>query len=764
MNESLEELDGSPNRTPSGAPGPKLKGVIEYLLIIRDRWLLAIALSLPISLWYVYDKYQEPEIFKSSATFAIQPPLSIINNMQPIERDKYSARMVGDHLHRLKEKELRQRVVKAIESEKAKKAILLAPYVKDKKEQETLPTVAQVVNYRIDLIGKGTPTLQITAEARNAEGAQLVANLVQVEYERAHKSRKGQNQAKSLTFLAEQKAESRKNEDEIINQINLFKTNNNLTYIEDDKKDNAERKSQYQNAITTADVKLLEIESHLVSIRAIHSKVVQSLKVLQVKGPARTTAKIKIIEDFFKISAIAKYGNVNKLRSELQELEKTRKTYEAKYLENHPRMQENADTIGELHKILLNEVQVAIEDLTNQKNELNVQKTKFATERDRVKKKAQILGQKEQAIRRLEQNLALERETYSSLHKREKEVEVTGALPEEQTDPLQVGDVAMVPHGPVSPDKAAIKTKGILIFFACFVIIPIAFEFIDNRVKSPWDIEVFIGRDLVAGIPKISTIKEADRPLIVGNELDDSLMESFRSMFSRIQMNSRIDYPKSMLITSAIPSEGKSLLAANLAYSCANHGRRTILIDFDLRRPGLHKFCGVSNDRGLLTLVNEINGEHGTEAERNALTEIYPNLYVLPSGGKTRAATEMLERPDFDHLLNNLKKLCDILIIDSPPLGLFPDSMAMARKVDEVLFVTRYGKVARKVVKNLLSRVDETGANVLGVVLNDLPEKKTPGYYYAGYYGYGYFRYKYYNKYYGGQEDTESEPPKEKAS
>jgi Mrp family chromosome partitioning ATPase len=68
------------------------------------------------------------------------------------------------------------------------------------------------------------------------------------------------------------------------------------------------------------------------------------------------------------------------------------------------------------------------------------------------------------------------------------------------------------------------------------------------------------------------------------------------------------------------------------------------------------------------------------------------------------------------------------------------------------------------VVKNLLSRVDETGANILGVVLNDLPEKKTPGYYYAGYYGYGYFRYKYYNKYYGGKEDAETEPPKEKAS
>ena len=85
---------------------------------------------------------------------------------------------------------------------------------------------------------------------------------------------------------------------------------------------------------------------------------------------------------------------------------------------------------------------------------------------------------------------------------------------------------------------------------AMFIIIPFLFEFIDNRVKSPWDVEVFIGRDLIAGIPKISEVEENQRPLIVGNDLDDGLTESFRSMFSRIQMNSSSDYPKTILVTS----------------------------------------------------------------------------------------------------------------------------------------------------------------------------------------------------------------------
>ena len=169
----------------------------------------------------------------------------------------------------------------------------------------------------------------------------------------------------------------------------------------------------------------------------------------------------------------------------------------------------------------------------------------------------------------------------------------------------------------------------------------------------------------------------------------------------------------------------------------------------------------------MLTLINETVANPSPTYDfwdSGTLVEIYPNLLILPSGGKTRAATEMLEKPEFDKMLFSLRQNAEIIIIDSPPIGLFPDSLAMARKVDEVIFVTRYGKVARKVAKNLLSSLEETGANILGVVLNDLPEKKTPGYYYSGYYGYGYFRYKYYNKYYGKQGPEKSQGKTAKVS
>ena len=130
----------------------------------------------------------------------------------------------------------------------------------------------------------------------------------------------------------------------------------------------------------------------------------------------------------------------------------------------------------------------------------------------------------------------------------------------------------------------------------------------------------------------------------------------------------------------------------------------------------------------MLSLVNEV-GQRGKEIDHcvtDTLTEIHPNLFVLPSGGKTRAATEMLEHDDFSVVIESLKKNAEVIIIDSPPIGLFPDSLAIARKVEEVLFVTRVRKSFRKVVKSLIGSIKETGVNLLGVVLNDLPQKKTP--------------------------------------
>ena len=736
----------------------RFKGIFDYFLIIRDRWLLSMALSLPIALGFVYKEYQQPNIYQSSSSFRLIPPPAILN-LQRVERDNQLGELVRKHNDGLKSQELRVRVLERIKDDKSYKSTMLAPYVYD---DEQLPDFASIVSYSVAVSGEGRPVFTITATGRSSQSVQLVADLVQKEYQKSHKNEAGEVVETAREVLENLLAGSQSQESRILEEMTKYKRDEELPFVEDTRLDNASRKSSYHSEITLAKVEKVRINSLLRQIIQIQASINSRAENAGVSQDVN--ANIDAIKEYFKIDAIESFGNVPALQTRLFDLEQTRRLYEQKYLSNHPKMIENARQIQDVERILQLEVKASIEDLKDKYHQLEAQEQEFLAAMDKVQSESVALSEMETKLAVLDRKLQIQRGSTDTIQKRLQDVLIQIALPQEQGDPLHTMDFAY-PGIRISPILPDIHKKGIMIFAILFVLIPIGFEFIDNRIKSPWDIEVFLGQDLIAGIPKISEVKESDRPLIVGNELDDGLTEAFRSMYSRIQMNSKTDYPKTILITSAIPSEGKSLLAANLAYSCANHGRKTILIDFDLRRPGLHKFCGVNNDRGLLTLINETVANPSPTYDfwdSGTLVEIYPNLLILPSGGKTRAATEMLEKPEFDKMLFSLRQNAEIIIIDSPPIGLFPDSLAMARKVDEVIFVTRYGKVARKVAKNLIESLEATGANMLGVVLNDLPEKKTPGYYYSGYYGYGYFRYKYYDKYYGKQGSRKAQGKIEK--
>jgi len=750
MEEDFDNIDSKVSNRHSS----KTKGLNEFLLVIRDRWLLAIALALPFSLGYVYLKLQDTEFYSSSSSFRLIPPPAILN-LQKVDRDTQVQGLVAKHREGLNSPQLRASVLQKIADNPESKSIMLAPYLRD-----GIPAgVESTISYSISVTppSDGRPRFIISSTARSPKGAFLIADTVQIEYEKLHKSQKSQQVDSVSNFLENLLVQYLEKESALTEEMSQYKRRLGLSFIEDEKKDTATRKSQYASEVTNSKLEQIKIDSLLRQVLQIQARI-------GTRGNSNRSADIDndiaVIKDFFEIDAIENFGNVPNLRRTLYELEKTRQRYQegtTGLLERHPKMLENARQVQEVKNSLIVEVTSAIEDLKDKRIQLIAQEQEFQQAVGKVQQDSMRFSEIEEWLQNKNRELNVVRGSTDQIQNRLNEVQMEQALPSEQEEPLHKEQFAFLPGAPFTPDKANIRQTGFYIFIGLFFAIPICLEFVDNRVKSPFDVEVFIGKDLIAGIPKISDVEEIQRPLIVGNDLDDGLTESFRSMYSKIQMNSHTDYPKSILITSAIPSEGKSLISANLAYSCANHGRKTILVDFDLRRPGLHKFCDLDNQKGLVTLVNEASTNPDTlsAAISSTAKEIHPNLFILPSGGKTRAATEMLEQKEFDLVHAELRKEFDVIIIDSPPIGLFPDSLAIARKVDEVLFVTRYGKVSRKVAKNLVENLEATGVNVLGVVLNDLPQKKTPGYYYSGYYGYGYFRYKYYNKYYGKDESEE---------
>ena len=229
---------------------------------------------------------------------------------------------------------------------------------------------------------------------------------------------------------------------------------------------------------------------------------------------------------------------------------------------------------------------------------------------------------------------------------------------------------------------------------------------------------------------------------------DEEAQEAIRSLYSQLKLSSRIDVPKTILITSTLPSEGKSFIASNLAESFAAHGVKTLLMDTDFRRPTQHRSFNVSNDVGFLNWMNQNTPvpEHPLEDESLGIRECSDNLYLLSAGGTTRRSSEMLSSESVEKLLEALRKEFPLIIIDTPPAGVFPDALAMAEHAAEIIYVVRYNHVARPAVRRIVERIASTGIEQPGVVLNMMPAGRSNSAYYSGYGHYGSKHYAGYKK------------------
>jgi capsular exopolysaccharide synthesis family protein len=234
----------------------------------------------------------------------------------------------------------------------------------------------------------------------------------------------------------------------------------------------------------------------------------------------------------------------------------------------------------------------------------------------------------------------------------------------------------------------------------------------------------------------------------MSKDMDHSASEAFRGLFGQFQLNSTVGYPKIVMITSTHPAEGKSMVANNIAATFAAHGKRTLLVDGDLRRPNLHIYYGKDNACGLLWWLNEGGDSLANVEEDEALgiLPVKPNLFLLRAGGEHRRATELFETPRFLALLATLRKQFDIVLIDTPPLGVFPDGLLISKACDEVIYVCRFNAVHRSKIRKTIERLTTSSAVIGGIVLNAIPTGKQSAYY--DYYGYGSNENKRYKAYY----------------
>ena len=225
--------------------------------------------------------------------------------------------------------------------------------------------------------------------------------------------------------------------------------------------------------------------------------------------------------------------------------------------------------------------------------------------------------------------------------------------------------------------------------------------------------------------------------LIVHQDPKSPISEIFRTLRTNIQFMSMKKELKSLLVSSTLPGEGKSWVSSNLAVAFAQAGKKVILVDADMRKGTQYSIFGISPIPGLSNYLSgigpKLKNASSDLADYIQETEV-DNLYVIPAGNVPPNPSELLVSQQMMDLLENLKRICDLVIIDGTPNGLVTDSLILTGIVDSTIIVTASGYTKKESLKKIVNNIKNIGGSIAGIVLNKVPtnaKKYEESYYYG---------------------------------
>ena len=269
-------------------------------------------------------------------------------------------------------------------------------------------------------------------------------------------------------------------------------------------------------------------------------------------------------------------------------------------------------------------------------------------------------------------------------------------------------------------------------------------EVADRSFRKPEDIIREFGVPIVGHVPFMTadrlkaidvTASKIDRTAISIHLPRSRSAEAFRAVRTAICFSAFGGTHRVLSVTSPAAGDGKSTLALNLALSLAQSGKRTVLVEADLRRPKVHKLTGVDNETGLVDLLR---GE--VEIDDAIQSTSVPDFFVLPCGKRPKDPAELLAKPQFEQLLQVLRERYDYVIVDTPPVLAVTDPCGVAARVDGVIVCMRLSRHTRDLGRRTIEQLRDVGATLTGIVINGVEERDA--------YGYGNYRYSDYRYYY----------------
>jgi capsular exopolysaccharide synthesis family protein len=692
----------------------------DYYIILREHVWISLPVAVVAALSYFFYNAHKTPIYESVASLQFEKPETVVTSQGVVDPSVRSELDFNTYIHDIESNRLRTAVIDSFTPNE--RAIIEKSAIAHQKPGDPPPQVGSCLGTVHAEPVRNSYLITITVDHEDPEAAALIANrYVEKFMDYLFESVGGKNE-EAVTYLKGRAEQLRKDSEDAEKQLQEYMRQHNLVSLDKSIDIVSDRLKSVNAALTTARLDLLSVE-----------ELVQEVDDFRKNG-----------KDLLEISYIATHGAVPTLKAQLNEAEQTQALLMERYLERHPKVIDNADKIAITKQQLAKAVDLAVADLQTKLSAAKDNVTSLETEYKSQEQQELSLRALSVDFNSLQSRSTVAKSYYMDILERLNQTTTFKNLDKISLHPL---DRAQVPGAPISPNMGAITRTSFAIGLVIFLGIAIGYRFLDDRVKSAWDVESFIGVHLLGIIPQMSSLKDDEKIGLkeetAGNETGK---EAFLGLYSSVKIQSKLDFPKSILVTSTIPGEGKTLISCNLASAFARHGKRTLIVDCDLRRPMLHRHFRQPNALGIISWF-----EHGAHLDGDVLTnaelgivKISENLWLLTSGGRSKSPTELLENPVFPQLLERLKKSFDLVVIDSPPMGAVTDAMLIAERADEVVFVCRFNRAFRKHIKLYIKALREGKNEILGIVLNGLSPRRIE--YYSSY-----RYYRSYKKYYGAQ-------------
>jgi len=565
--------------------------------------------------------------------------------------------------------------------------------------QNTIARNRKVVPQRLTLV------VIVSYQHPDPAVAAKVANLFVEEYMKYNKGVRDADLSKAVDDLQSTVEEQRRKVDQLAHKLQAYKERNKTVSLD-------QRKDIVSESLKVAN---LEAQKAGISLQAAESRLNQ-IREYRAKSQDLTglafISESKLVQDLQQQLA-ARTIEISKLKERYRDghpdMKQARKSFDQTRLELERAIASISEQVQSEYNSSLANLKARQEELGNQKTE-SLQLESLAVEYTQIEREYLTQNQILQGIvaRKTETTMT---STFATQNARL----VDQAVPSPENKPIS-------PNVPLNLGLGVVGGLGLGLALAFFV------AFIDDRVKSAYDIEGVLGLPLIGIVPEVKRLDANERATVVSSNADRQVAEAFRTLHSSLRLKDESKNAKAFLTTSTVPGEGKSFLTTNLAMTFAAHGEKVVIVDCDLRKPNIHKSLGLENSRGVIDIVS---GRYSLDEV--TVKNFQPNLDVVVAGGRAKNPTQILNSKGFEQLIAELRKRYDRVFIDTPPLAAVSDALIILPLVDGSLFTIFFNKVRRKAAQFSAKSLLEANVPNFGAILNGL-NLAVSGYYYAQYY------------------------------